>query len=57
MLETLGGQKGNKSGPDRGHLTRPQVEAHTGIRNQQVSRWLSRLKLPDEYRELLYGVA
>ena len=29
----------------------------TGISASQVSRWLRRLKLPDEYRAFLYGVA
>ena len=57
MLETLVGQKENKTGPGRGQLTRPQVEAYTGIRHQQVSKWRGRLKKPDEYRGVLYGAA
>ena len=57
MLETLGGQKRNKTAPDRGQLTRPDAEAHTGIRNQQVSKWRNRLKDAAQYREMLYGAA
>jgi hypothetical protein len=38
-------------------LSMPQAEKHTGISNQQVSRWRRRLQEPEAYRAMLYGVA
>lgn len=53
----MGRGKGNKKNPDLGSFSVEEAEAHTGIRQQQVSKWRSRLKDPVKYREMLYGAA
>ena len=42
---------------DQGEQKMVDAERLTGIKQQQVSKWRARLLKPDEYRELLYGVA
>ena len=53
----MGRGKGNKKNPDLGSFSVEEAEAHTGIRQQQVSKWRARLKEPGKYREMLYGAA
>ena len=46
-----------KDNADGRSLFLEEAERLTGIKQQQVSRWKSRLAEPDKYRAMLYGVA
>ena len=50
-------RSGNKLSADRRVIPMEQAEQDTEISHQQVSRWRSRLKKPEKYREMLYGAA
>jgi hypothetical protein len=49
--------RGNKTVAERGLFSADQAEDMTGISKQQVSRWRSKLKDEESYKETLYGAA
>lgn len=52
------GPGGKQSRPDQGAIiSMEEAERETGIRHQQVSKWLTHLKNRVKYAELLYGVS
>jgi phage N-6-adenine-methyltransferase len=51
------GKRANHPSAVRGQVPQAKAEAQTGIKHQTVSRWNTRLKEPEKYRDLLYGVA
>jgi len=51
------GRKGHKSSVGPRSIPLARAEHSSGITHQQVSKWRARLKEPEKYAQLLYGVA